>query len=99
MRGAVLLLALGGCIQAFGLDPTESKAGFDSDGDGVEDANDNCRVDSNPDQADKDHGGFGDVCDPCIDGEQSLQDDDMDGVDDACDPCLTGENSDEDGDG
>jgi hypothetical protein len=100
MRGVVLvLLALGACNQVFELDPTVSEPGFDTDGDGIEDIDDNCRVDINEDQADNDMDGFGNACDPCIDGPQSLSDVDQDGVDDACDPCLTGENSDEDTDG
>jgi hypothetical protein len=36
---------------------------IDSDDDGVLDGGDNCRVDANPDQADGDHDGIGDVCD------------------------------------
>jgi Right handed beta helix region/Thrombospondin type 3 repeat len=35
----------------------------DTDGDGVPDSNDNCPENSNPDQADFDHDGVGDVCD------------------------------------
>jgi hypothetical protein len=38
--------------------------GPDFDGDTVEDAFDNCCAHSNPDQADADHDGCGDVCDP-----------------------------------
>ncbi|MEM7137333.1 MAG: hypothetical protein AAF500_12175 [Myxococcota bacterium] len=36
----------------------------DADQDGVPDAEDNCPVDDNPDQADYDRDGIGDVCDP-----------------------------------
>ncbi len=36
----------------------------DTDGDGVEDSVDNCPDDANPDQADSDDDGIGDVCDP-----------------------------------
>ena len=51
----------------------------DTDGDGVADNEDNCPAVSNPDQADFDNDGTGDVCD---------DDDDNDGVADAedCDP-------------
>ncbi len=50
----------------------------DGDGDGVDDAVDNCPVDSNPDQTDTDLDGEGDACDT---------DDDDDGVADAGDNC------------
>jgi DNA/RNA endonuclease G (NUC1) len=36
----------------------------DDDGDGILDANDNCPLTFNPNQADFDHDGIGDVCDP-----------------------------------
>ncbi len=36
----------------------------DTDGDGIFDQIDNCTFDFNPDQADADQDGFGDVCDP-----------------------------------
>lgn len=102
MRGVAFLLVLAGCNQVFDLERTNlepDKPGLDTDGDGIEDIDDNCRVDSNADQADSDEDGFGNLCDPCVNGPQSLLDDDHDGVDNACDPCLTGENSDEDQDG
>jgi hypothetical protein len=66
---------------------------LDSDGDGISDAEDNCPLAPNPDQADADHDGQGDVCDP---------DDDNDGVLDASDNCHFVANSDQldtDGDG
>jgi len=50
----------------------------DTDGDGVDDATDNCPLLANPDQADLDTDGQGDVCD---------SDDDGDGVDDGSDNC------------
>jgi hypothetical protein len=40
--------------------------GADGDGDGVEDAFDNCSSDSNSSQADADHDGCGDACDPLL---------------------------------
>jgi gliding motility-associated-like protein len=36
---------------------------FDQDSDGILDVNDNCPLQPNPDQADRDHDGLGDVCD------------------------------------
>lgn len=39
----------------------------DADGDGIPDEEDNCISVSNPDQADLDLDGIGDVCDPCTD--------------------------------
>jgi len=50
----------------------------DQDGDGTPDKYDNCPVDANPDQADSDWDGEGDVCDT---------DDDNDGVPDTSDEC------------
>ncbi len=43
--------------------PFDQAAMIDTDGDGIADAFDNCRGIPNPDQADADHDGFGDVCD------------------------------------
>jgi hypothetical protein len=45
---------------------------FDSDGDGVPDASDNCQLVANPDQADRDGDGIGDACDP-LDGRPPQQ--------------------------
>ena len=52
----------------------------DSDGDGIIDSNDNCPADANPDQADANGDGEGDVCD-------SNSDTDNDGVFDNADNC------------
>ena len=40
--------------------------GSDLDGDGLDDARDNCPADPNPDQADADGDGVGDACDLCF---------------------------------
>lgn len=42
---------------------------LDADGDGFNHDTDNCRLVYNPDQADMDHDGIGDVCDDDIDGD------------------------------
>jgi DNA/RNA endonuclease G (NUC1) len=64
---------------------------LDTDADGVPDSADNCDFTANPDQADFDHDGIGDVCDP---------DDDNDGVADTADNCPLVANADQaDGDG
>lgn len=49
-----------------------SSDGPDADGDGVEDAVDNCVDDPNPDQLDRDVDGLGDVCDTDDDGDGYL---------------------------
>jgi hypothetical protein len=58
----------------------------DSDGDGVNDPDDNCPAAANPAQGDLDADGVGDVCDP---------DDDSDGVDDVVDNCPATANADQ----
>ncbi len=48
----------------------------DDDGDGLLDEEDNCPIDSNPDQLDSDSDGLGDVCDEVEDGADADADDD-----------------------
>ncbi|MBW2233100.1 MAG: thrombospondin type 3 repeat-containing protein [Deltaproteobacteria bacterium] len=74
----------------------------DSDGDGVEDAIDNCPTDPNPLQEDGDSDTVGDVCDNCP-GLDNLDQADADGdsVGDLCDNCPADGNpiqTDDDGD-
>lgn len=57
---------------------TSLSAVVDSDGDGVEDGNDNCPAVANADQANFDGDFYGDACDP---------DDDNDSVEDSADVC------------
>ena len=48
----------------------------DTDGDGVDDPNDNCVNDANPGQEDQDGDGIGDVCDPDRDGDGFVNEED-----------------------
>lgn len=95
-RSAVVaVVAIAGCLH---LGATR----LDTDGDGVDDALDNCPVDYNPDQAatacncpselqihrDLDGDGVDDGCDQCIGPGPTGADTDGDGIDDGCDPCV-----------
>jgi hypothetical protein len=76
----------------------------DYDSDGVVDGQDNCVYVVNPDQADRDMDGLGDICDDEPDGPMGDYDDDGDGVVDGLDNCINDVNpdqldSDEDGQG
>ena len=63
----------------------------DSDSDGVNDGEDNCPLNSNPDQSDTDGDGKGDACDPV---DNNLPpDSDSDGVTDNQDNCVNTSNS------
>jgi hypothetical protein len=58
----------------------------DQDGDGLQDAADNCPAVANPDQRETDGDGVGDACDNCpVVSNASQRDRDRDGVGDACD--------------
>ncbi|HWL94451.1 MAG TPA: choice-of-anchor tandem repeat NxxGxxAF-containing protein [Phycisphaerae bacterium] len=61
----------------------------DEDGDGIDDAFDNCPESDNDDQADADEDTIGDACDNCPDDANEDQaDGDTDGVGDVCDPNI-----------
>jgi hypothetical protein len=73
-------------------DGQELHRGGDADGDGVPDAEDNCPLVANADQADADGDGSGDACDNCPDLANPTQRDlDRDGIGDACDPDIDGD--------
>ena len=57
----VALLVVPGCNQLLGLDPAQLGEGQDSDQDAVPDTRDNCPSIPNPDQADHDGDGLGDL--------------------------------------
>jgi len=73
----------------------------DDDNDGLLDDSDNCRIVSNPGQADADNDGVGDACDNCPSQPNTGQaDSDNDGVGDACDACFGSDDTvDDDQDG
>lgn len=70
-------IAAGRLITATATDPNGNTSGFsqcqlvvaDSDGDLIPDDVDNCPITANPDQADLDGDGVGDVCDDDLDGD------------------------------
>ncbi len=109
-RGRIVYIAPAG---VHGVDVLAFTFTLDTDGDGIADPLDNCRVDANADQADLDGDGLGDACDPDIDGDgvpngqdafprdpaESL-DSDGDGAGDNRDNCpMTANPSQADGDG
>ena len=66
--------------------------GFDHDGDGVIDEDDNCPEIPNPGQTDSDGDGIGDLCDNCPSNHNPGQADyDGDGIGDLCDPDIDGD--------
>lgn len=61
----------------------------DADGDGIDDACDNCTMVANANQTDSDLDGIGDSCDNCIAVSNFEQaDSDFDNVGDSCDLCV-----------
>ena len=85
-------------IDEFILTVSSFSAG-DADGDGDEDACDNCPLIANSNQADADGDGFGNVCDICAGFDDAI-DSDGDGVPDGCDACADFDDAiDGDGDG
>lgn len=75
-------------------------ATLDLDGDGTEEAVDNCAGFQNPSQSDIDNDSHGDVCDNCpVDLNPSQEDNDGDGPGDACDPDDDNDTILDDGDG
>lgn len=64
--------------------PTPTAGVSDTDSDGVRDHDDNCPRDFNPDQADRDSDGIGDVCDYRVDPDA-----DLDGIPDDFDNCTS----------
>jgi len=50
----------------------EAVVGVDTDGDGVNDASDNCTLIPNPDQRDTDNDGFGNICDGDFDNNLAV---------------------------
>jgi hypothetical protein len=69
-------------------DPIPEAGPNDSDGDGIDDSNDNCPNKFNPGQNDGDDDGEGDTCDNCrLAGNDDQADGDGDHFGDACDNC------------
>src|SRR5581483_6888843 len=82
MRRFVLAVAI---TWLYGFLLTTPALAADTDGDGVDDAVDNCATVANADQADRDGDRVGDACDNCPAVYNATQADrDADGVGDAC---------------
>ena len=61
----------------------------DIDGDGLQNASDNCPYAHNPDQLDSDGDSLGNACDNCpLVANASQSDVDANGIGDVCDPCT-----------
>jgi hypothetical protein len=105
MAAAVLVFVA--CNQGFeSSSATTRLLGEDPDRDGIMDIADNCPLEPNADQANRDGDEYGDPCDPCpstaLNGEGCPQDDDGDRVANRLDNCPTvanPEQEDQDGDG
>jgi len=69
-----------------GGDAPDGSPDFDTDGDGVVDASDNCLTTKNPEQWNEDGDAFGDVCDLCPHIMADQADGDGDEIGDDCDP-------------
>ncbi|MCB2184363.1 MAG: thrombospondin type 3 repeat-containing protein [Desulfobulbaceae bacterium] len=80
--------------------PLSQQVITDIDGDGIEDAMDNCLSTVNGDQLDSDGDSLGDACDNCpLDANFDQMDSDGDGIGDVCDICPNFSGNDIDGDG
>jgi len=66
--------------------PPDGAANVDTDGDGIFDNVDNCRLVPSSNQHDEDGDATGDICDPCPQVANATADGDSDGIGDACDP-------------
>jgi hypothetical protein len=104
---AAVVMVFGACNQGFESPSatTTRLLGDDPDRDGIMDIADNCPLEPNANQLNRDGDEYGDVCDPCpstlLNGEGCPQDDDGDGVANLVDNCPTVPNSeqeDQDGD-
>lgn len=67
----------------------------DADGDGIDNALDNCPLDANPDQKDSDADGMGNACDPSPDRNEHAGDQDGDHYPNAADTCPLDPNPDQ----
>ena len=86
----------GNATPQYGLIAVGEPCPTDSDGDTVPDADDNCPLVPNPDQANSDSDGLGDACDNCPNTANADQaDGDLDGVGDVCDNCPATANPDQ----
>lgn len=88
MRSLAAVLALIGCNEVFGIEPTQPGDAVDADGDRVIDTSDNCVDVPNPSQSDEDRDALGDECDNCplVANFEHETGGDADGVGDSCDP-------------